>query len=78
MMMTPSCVSKPSISTSSCVERLLAFVVAAAESMAAMAADRVDFINEDEAGRILLSLLEHVADAAARRRRRTSRQSPIH
>ena len=29
-----------------------------------MAADRVDLVDEDDAGRILLGLLEHVADAA--------------
>src|SRR6516164_1713614 len=29
-----------------------------------MAANRVDFVNEDDAGSILLSLLEEVADAA--------------
>src|SRR5258708_13416412 len=29
-----------------------------------MATDRVDFIDEDDAGRILLGLLEHVAHAA--------------
>ena len=46
------------------VERLLALVVAAAEARAAMAADRVDFVDEDDAGRILLRLLEHVAHAA--------------
>jgi hypothetical protein len=30
---------------------------------AAMAADRVDFVDEDDAGRVLLGLLEHVAHA---------------
>ena len=45
------------------VERLLALVVAAAEAGAAMAADRVDFVDEDDAGRVLLGLLEHVAHA---------------
>ncbi len=58
------------------VERLLALVIAVAEAGAAMAADRVDLVDEDDAGRVLLRLLEHVADAAARRRRRTSRRSP--
>ena len=57
------------------VERLLALVIAAAEAGAAMAADRVDFVDEDDAGRVLLGLLEHVAHAARRRRRRTSRRS---
>ena len=46
------------------VQRLLALVIAAAETGAAMAADRVDFIDEDDAGRILLGLVEHVAHAA--------------
>ena len=55
--------SKPSISTSNWFKGLLALVVAAAEAGAAMAADRVDFVDEDDAGRILLGLLEHVADA---------------
>ena len=45
------------------VQRLLALVVTAAEAGAAMAADRVDFVDEDDAGRLLLGLLEHVADA---------------
>ena len=45
------------------VQRLLALVVAAAEAGAAMAADRVDFVDEDDAGRVLLGLLEHVAHA---------------
>ena len=47
------------------VERLLALVIAAAETGAAMTADRVDFVDEDDAGRVLLGLLEHVADAAS-------------
>ena len=45
------------------VQRLLALVVAAAEAGAAMAADRVDLVDEDDAGRVLLGLLEHVAHA---------------
>ena len=45
------------------VERLLALVVAAAEAGAAMAADGVDLVDEDDAGRVLLGLLEHVAHA---------------
>ena len=45
------------------VERLLALVVAAAEAGAALAADRVDFVDEDDAGRVLLGVLEHVAHA---------------
>ena len=45
------------------IERLLALVVTAAETGAAMAADRVDLVHEDDAGRILLGLLEQVAHA---------------
>ena len=43
------------------VQRLLALVVAAAETGAAMAPHGVDLIDEDDAGRLLLGLLEHVA-----------------
>ena len=46
------------------VERLLALVVAAAEAGAAVAADGVDLVDEDDAGRVLLGLLEEVAHAA--------------
>ena len=46
------------------IEGLLALVVSAAQSGAAMASDGVDFIDEDDAGRVLLALLEQVADAA--------------
>ena len=46
------------------VQRLLALVVPAAQAGAAMAADSVDFVDEDDAGRILLALLEQVANAA--------------
>ena len=46
------------------VEGLFALVIAAAETGAAMTADRVDFVDEDDAGRVLLGLLEHVAHAA--------------
>ncbi len=45
------------------VERLLALVVAAAQAGAALAADRVDLIDEHDAGRMLLGLVEHVAHA---------------
>src|SRR2546428_565772 len=34
----------------------------AAQAGAAVAADRVDFVNEDDAGRFLLALLEQVRD----------------
>ena len=46
------------------VQGLLALVVSAAEAGAAMAADGVDFVDEDDAGGVLLALLEQVADAA--------------
>jgi len=46
------------------VERLFAFVVRIAEAIAARTAHRVDFVDEDDAGRILLGLFEHVAHAA--------------
>ena len=45
------------------VERLLALVVAAAEAGAAVPPHGVDLVDEDDAGRVLLGLLEHVADA---------------
>ena len=45
------------------VQRLLALVVAAAEAGAALASDGVDFVDEHDAGRVLLRLLEHVAHA---------------
>ena len=46
------------------IEGLLALVIAAAEAGAAMTADRVDLVDEDDAGRVLLALLEHVAHPA--------------
>src|SRR4029453_16915385 len=46
------------------VERLLALVVTAPAGGTAMAADRVDLVDEDDARRVLLALLEQVADAA--------------
>ncbi len=46
------------------VQRLLALVVPAAEAGATVAADRVDFVDEDDAGRVRLALLEEVAHAA--------------
>ena len=46
------------------VQRLLALVVAAAHAGAAVAADGVDLVHEDDARRVLLRLLEQVADAA--------------
>ena len=46
------------------VEGLLALVVTAAHAGAAVAADGVDLVHEDDAGGVLLGLLEEVADAA--------------
>src|SRR5262249_17436491 len=46
------------------IEGLLALVIAAAEARAAMPAHRVDFVDKDNAGCILLTLLEHISDAA--------------
>src|SRR6478672_9323467 len=46
------------------VQRLLALVVAAAHAGAAVTADGVDLVHEDDAGRVLLRLLEEVAHAA--------------
>ncbi len=46
------------------VEGLLALVVAAAEAGAALAADRVDLVDEDDARRVALGLVEQVAHAA--------------
>ena len=46
------------------VEGLLALVVTAAEACATMTTDRVDLVDEDDAGRVLLALLEQVADTA--------------
>src|SRR3954463_3354233 len=43
------------------VERLLALVVPAAQAGAAVAPDGVDLVHEDDAGRVLLGLLEEVA-----------------
>src|SRR5205085_1502199 len=45
------------------VQRLFALVVAAAETRAAMTADRVNFVDEHDAGCVLLALLEEVAHA---------------
>ncbi len=46
------------------VEGLLALVVAAAQAGAALAADGVDLVDEDDAGRVALGLVEQVAHAA--------------
>ena len=45
------------------IERLLAFVVAAHQAVAAALAERVEFIDEDDARRLGFGLLEHVANA---------------
>src|SRR5579864_1841693 len=45
------------------IERLLALVMAAAEARAAMPADGIDLVDEDDAGGMLLRLLEHVTHA---------------
>ncbi len=46
------------------VERLFAFVVAAAEAGAALASHGVDFVDEDDAGGVFAALFKHVAHAA--------------
>src|SRR5690554_2959528 len=46
------------------VEGLLALVVTAAEAGTTMAADGIDLVDEDDAGRMFLGLLEHVTHAA--------------
>ena len=43
------------------IESLFAFVVPSSKPRAAVAADGVDFVDENDAGRMLLRLLEHVA-----------------
>jgi hypothetical protein len=45
------------------IERLLALVMAAAQTRAALAADGVDFVDEDDARRRLFRLIEEVANA---------------
>jgi hypothetical protein len=42
------------------VQRLLALLMPAAEAGALVAADRVDLVHEDDAGRVLLALFEQV------------------
>ena len=54
------------------VEGLLPLVVAAAEPGAALAADGVDLVDEDDGRGLLAGGLEEVADPAGARRRRTS------
>src|SRR5205085_8097704 len=45
------------------IQCLFALIVTTAEARAAMAADRVNLVDEDDAGRVLLALLEQVAHA---------------
>ena len=54
------------------VERLLALVVPAAEAGAALAADGVDLVDEDDRGRLLASRSGTGRARGPRRRRRTS------
>ena len=46
------------------VQRLLALVVPAAQARPAVPADGIDFVDEDDAGGVLLALLKEVAHAA--------------
>ena len=46
------------------VQCLLALVVAASQACAALPTYGVDLVHEDDAGRVLLGLLEEVTDAA--------------
>src|SRR5208337_2678100 len=46
------------------VEGLLALVVSTAETCATVTAHGIDFVDEDDAGSVLFTLLEQVADAA--------------
>ncbi len=46
------------------IQGLLALVMTTAETRAAMAAHRVNFVDEDDAGGVLLALLEQIAHAA--------------
>ena len=45
------------------IERLLALVVSAAEPGAALAADRVDFVDKDDTGHIFLGGIKQIAHA---------------
>ena len=60
MRMTPCRSLEPVHLDQQLVQRLLALVVAAAEARAALATDRVDLVDEDDAGAVLLGLLEQV------------------
>ena len=47
------------------VECLLALIIAAAQTRTAVSAHGIDFIDEDDARRTFLGLLEHVAHASS-------------
>jgi len=55
--------SKPVHLDEQLVQGLFPLIVTAAETRAAMAADRVDLVHEDDARRGLLGLLEEVTHA---------------
>ena len=59
--MTPCALAEAVHLDQQLVEGLLALVVAAAQAGAALAADRVDLVDEDDARAVLLGLLEQVA-----------------
>ena len=46
-----------------CIERLLAFVMPSSHAVTAVASDRIDFIDKNEAGGAFAALFEHVTDA---------------
>ena len=46
------------------VQRLLTFIVTAADTGAALAPDGIDLVDEDDAWAVLLGLIEKIADAA--------------
>ena len=46
------------------VQGLFALVIPAAQTSTTMTPDSVNFIDEDDARRVLLGILEHVADAS--------------
>ena len=46
------------------IERLFAFIVTAAQTCAALTANRIDFIDEDDRGSVLFGFGEQIAHAA--------------
>ena len=58
--MTPSVLFETVDLHEQLIERLLAFVMTAAKAGAAVPSDRIDFVDEDDAWRVLLGLVEHV------------------